>query len=581
MSKKMPDGSWGKAENMGPAINTAYNEDSPFIHPDGVTLFLSSEGHTSMGGYDIMFSTLSDGTWAVPINMGYPINTTEDELFYVLTADGEHGYYSSNRKGGYGQEDIYVVSHGFTGEQPVLALILGLVMGNEQPKTAKITITDEESGELIGTYHSNAVSGKYLFTLKPGGEYKVDIEMDGYDKQTQYVNGKSLNTYVQVKKDFKFYTEDYRKMHDVAAAKNTPKDLQKEIDQQIKQFAAEREAEVYEERIYKDLLKKFGDEKKDSVSYTVELGTFEVASDLDLKKYEEFGTIKTTKDAKGNTTYSLGTFKTLLDAEIFKYKVYGKDTSLNSAVVTVNDKGKRKLVQQYFRNEYTRKDYNAPTETQVVKAKLKPEPVLAVVTEEKKTPDPSNEKAPKPENKLAPKKEEPVTENKPVVKATEKKTQDIAVEKKRAVKPESVQTEGFEMKSENLCDPGAPTDFSYFVGKDLNNVEVYTKLINQAGGICAEGLVFRVQIGAYRSPENYKYKNLKGLEPPPALVLPYPDGITRFTMREFKILKDAEIFRQECIRRGTTDAWITALYQGKRMLLQDLIEKNFFNQKIN
>ncbi|MDQ3048487.1 MAG: hypothetical protein M3R27_13145, partial [Bacteroidota bacterium] len=108
--KQMPDGSWGKAENLGPVINTQYNEDSPFIHPDGITLFFSSEGHSSIGGYDIMYSVFKEGNWTEPVNLGYPINTPEDERFYVLTADGEHGYFSSDRKGGFGQQDLYTVT---------------------------------------------------------------------------------------------------------------------------------------------------------------------------------------------------------------------------------------------------------------------------------------------------------------------------------------------------------------------------------------------------------------------------------------------------------------------------------------
>jgi hypothetical protein len=133
----------------------------------------------------------------------------------------------------------------------------------------------------------------------------------------------------------------------------------------------------------------------------------------------------------------------------------------------------------------------------------------------------------------------------------------------------------------NPCNPDAAGDFTAFIGKDLNDKEIYGKLIDQAANNCAEGLIFRVQIGAYRKPQNYKHKNLNSLEPPATLVTPYPDGITRFTMRDFTTIKDAEIFRQECIRLGTKDAWITAVYNGNRMLLQELIANNFYNKKIN
>jgi hypothetical protein len=86
-----------------------------------------------------------------------------------------------------------------------------------------------------------------------------------------------------------------------------------------------------------------------------------------------------------------------------------------------------------------------------------------------------------------------------------------------------------------------------------------------------------VQIGAYRHPKNFRYSNLKVFGK--AKVLDYPDGITRFTMKEFQTLAEAETFRQECIRKGTKDAWVTGWYKGERKLLQDLIKENFYQKK--
>jgi len=103
-------GEWGEVINLGPIINTSSNEDIPFLSEDGEKLFFSSEGHNNMGGYDIFFSVLQeDNTWSVPENMGYPINTTSDNLFYVPAKNGQAGYYSKVRPGGYGKEDIYYV----------------------------------------------------------------------------------------------------------------------------------------------------------------------------------------------------------------------------------------------------------------------------------------------------------------------------------------------------------------------------------------------------------------------------------------------------------------------------------------
>ncbi len=611
VSKKMPDGSWGKAENLGPAINTIYNDDSPFIHPDGITLFFSSEGHSSIGGYDIMYSTNKEGKWGEPVNIGYPINTTEDERFYVLTADGEHGYYSSDMKGGKGQQDIYVVTPGYYGEKPVLALVVGTVFANDQPVDATINVTNAETGEKQGTYHSNSTSGKYLIALTPGNNYKVAIEVEGYEAQIQYVNVKSLETFVQVQKDFKLYSDEYKKANSVTAVKDSSNVIQLQINDQIKRYNEERKAEVYEARIYQDIIRKYGEVKKECVSYYLELGTYEKASDFNPTKARTLGDIQERKDSLGTTFYFAG-FQTLLEAEILKYKVIDLDTSLRAVVVTIDDCHVRKLVQQYYSYEYTRKDYVAPKNTKVIKEKKgivalnSGEVETSIVKDQGKSEisgltykleigavnNPNDfklqslSKYGKIESKTYPDGKTRYTMGPFKTLAEAEAFKKSLLEKEPASAESFVTVFFFGVRKtmeehNNPCNPNAPSDFSAFVGKDLNDKEVYNKLIDMAGNNCAEGLLFRVQIGAYRKPQNFKHKNLNKLEPPPALVSPYPDGITRFTMREFTTIKDAEAFRQECIRLGTKDAWITAFYNGNRMLLQDLIANNFYNKKIN
>jgi tetratricopeptide (TPR) repeat protein len=612
VSQKMPDGSWGKAQNLGPMINTPYNDDSPFIHPDGITLFYSSEGHNSIGGYDIMYSAIKDGKWSESTNLGYPINTTEDERFYVLTADGEHGYFSSDRKGGFGQQDLYTVTPGYFGDAPVLALVVGTVSADGKPVDATINVTNAETGEKQGSYHSNSSSGKYIIALTPGNNYKVAIEVEGYESQYQYVNVKSLDTYVQVQKDFKFYSETYVKQNDVVAVKDSSNVIQSQINEQIKRYNEEKKAEVYEARVYQDILKKYGDVKKECVNYNVELGTFENAADFSAEKLTGVDSIKSFVDEKGNTTFFVGNFRSLLDAEIFKYRVIEKDTSLKNIVVTVDSCKSRRLVQQYYAGEYTRKDYVAPKETKVVKKKsgivalnsgeevkdavkdggkteiagLTYKVEIGVVENEADFKLDHLSKYGKIEKKKYPDGKIRYTFGPFKTLAEAEAFKKNLVEKEPEASRSIVTVFFFGMRKTleehvNPCDPGANGDFSAFVGKDLNDKEIYNRLIEQAGHTCAEGLTFRVQIGAYRKPQNFKHKNLNSLEPPPALVTPYPDGITRFTMREFQTIKDAEAFRQECIRLGTKDAWITAMYQGKRMLLQELIANNFFNRKIN
>ena len=125
---------------------------------------------------------------------------------------------------------------------------------------------------------------------------------------------------------------------------------------------------------------------------------------------------------------------------------------------------------------------------------------------------------------------------------------------------------------------GDPLDLTWFKGKSLNDTAVYNRFLKVTGDYCSSGLVYTVQIGAYRHPENFKYPQLS--EFGPAQIKEYPDGITRFTMKEFKTIREAEEFRQVCIKRGIRDAWITAVYNGERKTLEDLIENNFYGKAI-
>jgi outer membrane protein OmpA-like peptidoglycan-associated protein len=109
MSELDDKGNWGKAVNLGPNINTHGNEDSPYIHPDGVTLYFSSDGHPTMGSNDIFRSEFKNGKWSKPVNLGYPVNSIEYDGFFTISADKKTGYYSTIREDGLGEADIYVV----------------------------------------------------------------------------------------------------------------------------------------------------------------------------------------------------------------------------------------------------------------------------------------------------------------------------------------------------------------------------------------------------------------------------------------------------------------------------------------
>ncbi|HXP49885.1 MAG TPA: OmpA family protein, partial [Bacteroidia bacterium] len=180
-------GHWGAATNLGAPINTAEDEEGVFIHPDGKTLYFSSKGHGGFGGYDIFRSDFINGAWSEPVNLGEPINTPDDDVFFVLGADGKTGFYSSSRKGGMGEQDIYQVT--FTpikvnkkNSWPRLTLLKGVVIDEvtSKPVEATIEITDIEKKTLVTKLTSNSSTGNFMVSLPAGKNYGINVSAPGY-----------------------------------------------------------------------------------------------------------------------------------------------------------------------------------------------------------------------------------------------------------------------------------------------------------------------------------------------------------------------------------------------------------------
>ncbi|MCE3259119.1 MAG: outer membrane protein [Bacteroidetes bacterium] len=385
MSEKV-NGDWGPAQNLGPKVNTPYDDDAPFIHPDGITLFYSSKGHQSIGGYDIMFSVKRDNEWTEPKSMGLPLNTTEDDRYYVINSRGDKGFFSSNRagSGGLGKQDIYMVTPGILGDKPVIALLKGVVYGDDKPVEAKIEVLKIVQKESIGPFYSNNTSGKYLMALSPGFVYRIKVVANGFDPVEEDLDIESLNKYMETNKDFYLYSPG----------------------------------------------------RSGTTTATPTVATTETVAPT------------TTTTVETNTTVAV----------------------------------------------------NTPTESSTT------------------------------------------------VEATPCVTQNLP-------------------------------DFNPLKGKSLNEPQYYSELLKIAGDYCAEGLVFKVQIAAYRKPENYKYGHLIQYGKPE--VADYPDGITRFTQKQFKTIKAAEVHRQKAIAKGQKDAWIVAFIGGKRYTLEELIMVDFLGKSIN
>lgn len=181
--KKLPNGQWSKALNVGAPINTAYDEESPYFHPDGKTLYFSRNGETSMGGFDIYYSKLAseeDGklVWSAPENMGYPLNTVDDDIFFTTNAKGDKGYYSSAKKGGFGQKDIYEIYYESVNEP--FAILKGFIdpgSADILPEGIVIYVYDLTTGAEPQQFSPHRRSGSYIFNLIPCHEYQVEYTL--------------------------------------------------------------------------------------------------------------------------------------------------------------------------------------------------------------------------------------------------------------------------------------------------------------------------------------------------------------------------------------------------------------------
>lgn len=219
------DDKWTEAQKLPDNINTPFDEDGLFMFADGKTMYFSSKGHNSMGGYDIFKTTINeDGTFSDPVNMGYPLNTPNNDIYFVMEANNYIGYFTTVRDDSYGFTDIYQVR--FTGrnmflssednliassanptievnlEKSVVVIIKGKILdefGN--PIDADITIVDNNTNEIIFSTKANSQNGEYVVNVPVGKNYGMVIRKDGYLFQSENFDLVSTNDYEEISKD--------------------------------------------------------------------------------------------------------------------------------------------------------------------------------------------------------------------------------------------------------------------------------------------------------------------------------------------------------------------------------------------
>lgn len=183
VSSKQSNGTWGEPHNLGPTINSPYNEESPSISEDGRTLYFSSYGHYNMGGYDIFYSKkATDGTWSEPVNIGYPINTTDNDLYFQPIENGEAAYYSIYSPRGVGRHDIYYMNI-YSVNNPRYYPVSGKLRtedGSMDSTQMAISVIDTNSGDTL-IHTPPGQDGSFGFALKQG-IYELHFSGEGYEE---------------------------------------------------------------------------------------------------------------------------------------------------------------------------------------------------------------------------------------------------------------------------------------------------------------------------------------------------------------------------------------------------------------
>jgi outer membrane protein OmpA-like peptidoglycan-associated protein/Tol biopolymer transport system component len=366
------NGSWSSPVNLGPDINSKANEDAPFIHPDQKTLFFTSDGHKSMGGRDVFVSRLINNKWKSPENMGYPVNTTANDNYFTLIADGTRAYFSSDRKGGMGGQDIYFLDMPAESSNIPLTMIKGKILNAEtdKPMPTKIYLIDNQTNKKLDfVYDPNPTTGDYLIILPPAKNYDMVIESEGFLPYTLNINVPNQDYFYELYQMIKLKTI---KQFDVVVGQEVQvKNAFYDTDQDVKaDLRKTHEAKLVQSGnvdVYDMMLDMIASQDKEGIQYLIELiehtdpiegvefdekknSKIEVASrtyyydESDESKFEQ-------KNVGGKTIFSL---PTMMVSEEIKRQKEEKKVSANfdkSVLTKVSkiyfDAGKSDLKQQY------------------------------------------------------------------------------------------------------------------------------------------------------------------------------------------------------------------------------------------
>lgn len=324
------DGSWGNVKNLGDKINTRLDEDAPYISPDNRVLVFSSEGHNSIGDFDLFISdwNAADSSWSEPKNLGYPINTTDDDLFYVLSPDGKRGYFSSARKGGKGDQDLYVVEPALSSKKSYITIIKGKVTQEGVPYESEISVSVAGESKNYSVYKSNSESGNYVINLLSGQDYKISFYHQILGDRVYHISTKDVEDYAEKTINVNFGDAISGELHT---------SFSKATDTNTNSASNDSKREKLEEEI----IKKYGSETVEGVTYLIQVAATSTPENYNGSLLKDLCKVRDNGAIIGNIRLLVAdkTFTDMNSADAFLKKV--KAAGQTDAFITGYYKGTR------------------------------------------------------------------------------------------------------------------------------------------------------------------------------------------------------------------------------------------------
>jgi hypothetical protein len=320
------ENTWGNIKNLGAAVNTKYDEDAPFVTSDGKILFFSSNNKLSLGGYDIFRSDFMNGEWLSPYNLGPPINTLNDDNYYIVRGDGKVGYYSSYKKGGDGGQDIYKVEPGIPGKPVKILQVDGLVTIDGKPAPANVEIRALKN--FKGTSYkvaANKTTGHFLCNLPAGEEYEMEVNAERFPPQVIALNALAIDSFVVLNVYADFTSPSF------------DEDASKDLATEVKAAAADS---AFEKAGFGT---KFGTQRVDSVYYTVQIAAYKFAKNFNYNALVGLPKVEKKVGKDKVNRFTIGRFDTYNEAHDLLLNIR---ESVKDAFITAVYKGERKMMSE-------------------------------------------------------------------------------------------------------------------------------------------------------------------------------------------------------------------------------------------